>query len=1083
MAQSTTVEAIIRANVSQFVKGMETASGAVNDFKKKTDVLNGLSSTFTNMGLGMTAGVTAPLAGVIGMAVKTGNEFEAQMSRVQAIAGATGDQLASMTDQAMKLGASTSFSASEVAEGMENMASAGFTVEEIMASMAGVLDLAAVSGGDVAMSSEAVATSLRQFGLDADQAGHVANVFARAAADTNAETVDMAEALKYAGPVANTLGLSLEETASAIGIMADMGIKGSQAGTTLRGAFTSLANPTKEASELMEALGINVFDANGNMKPMGDVIENLKSSMGGMTAEQKASTTATLFGRQAMSGMLGLIEAGPDKFNALNGSLENSTGSAKEMADIILNNVSGAIEEMGGALETAGIKIQQILAPAIKDIIERVTELINKFNNLSTEQQQNILKWVGIAMAIGPVLVAIGAIFKVASIAVTAFKAVSGAIGAFKLAMMGGQTAMVAVKAGMTALMGPVGWVTVAILALIAGGIALWQNWDLVKEKAKQLGDFLKTAWNTIKTTAIQFMTDMATGFVDGWNRIKVGTSDFITNSKQALIDGWNNIKTSVVTKAQEIATGVQTWWTNIVTGVQDFISNSKTAIVDGWNTIKTETVNKVMDIYNGVILWFKNLWTGIKETFTGIKETALNVWNSIKTGISTLVGSLIEDLTSRFGWIGEFLSTIWDGIKMVASGAWELIKIAVITPVLALLQIVTGDFEGLRSSLSQIWEKIKLNASLIWTGIQTAVTGLIDLMVQFVVNLITNMKNRIETLFNLIKTTATNVWTGIKTAITDTVEAIKTFVTTGFTNMKTSATNLVNNTKTAVVNGWNNLKTGATTAVTNMKNAISNFFTQTKTNAVSAVENTKTQAVSKFNQLKDQATTAISNMKTNVINWFNNTKTSAINSANNMKDSVVNGFRNMVSNIGTWVSQIPGKIRTAFSNAISAGRSFISNAVNVGRDLIGGFISGITQKAKDMVNAVKGAVGNAIAGAKNLLGIKSPSKVFAYFAKMTTKGYGDNIKKTQNTAIRPMENLMNRVKGVFSQEDFNLGGSLSNLSAKADTQVDYVVSDNMNKTQPQVIHLDMGGKTYRAYIDDLTKRQDRAVKLEEVFL
>lgn len=984
MAQSTTVEAVIRANVSQFVKGMETASGAVNDFKKKTDVLNGLSSTFTNMGLGMTAGVTAPLAGIIGMAVKTGNEFEAQMSRVQAIAGATGDELKSMTDQAMDLGATTSFSASEVAEGMENMASAGFTVAEIMSAMSGVLDLAAVSGGDVAMSSEAVATSLRQFGLDASQAGHVANVFARAAADTNAETVDMAEALKYAGPVANTLGLSLEETASAIGIMADMGIKGSQAGTTLRGAFTSLANPTKEASELMEALGINVFDANGNMKPMGDVIENLKSSMGGMTAEQKASTTATLFGRQAMSGMLGLIEAGPDKFNALNGSLENSTGSAKEMADIILNNVSGAIEEMGGALETAGIKIQQILAPAIKNVIERVTELINKFNNLSTEQQQNILKWVGIAMAIGPVLVAIGGIFKVASIAVTAFKAVSGAIGAFKLAMLGGQTAMVAVKAGMTALMGPVGWVTVAILALIAGGIALWQNWDLVKEKAKQLGDFLKTAWNTIKTTAVDFMTDMATGFVEGWNRIKVGVSDFITNAKQALINGWNNIK--------------------------------------------TETVNKVMDIYNGVILWFKNLWIGIKETFTSIKETAVNVWNSIKTSISNLVGTLIDDLTSKFGWIGEFLSTIWDGIKMVASGAWELIKIAVITPVLALLQIVTGDFEGLRSSLSQIWEKIKLNASLIWTGIQTAVTGLIDLMVQYVINVITNLKNGIGTLFNSIKTTITN-----------TVEAIKTGVTTGFTNMKNSATNLVNNTKTAVVNGWNNLKTGATTA--------------------------------------------ISTMKTNVINWFNNTKTSAINSAINMKDSVVNGFRNMVSSVGTWVSQIPGKIRTAFSNAINAGKSFVSNAINVGRDLIGGFISGITQKAKDMVNAVKGAVGNAIDGAKNLLGIHSPSKVFAYFAKMTTKGYGDNIKKTQNTAIRPMENLMERVKGVFSQEDFNLGGSLSNLSAKADAQVDYVVSDNMNKAQPQVIHLDMGGKTYRAYIDDLTKRQDRAVKLEEVFL
>lgn len=372
------------------------------------DKVKSFSSGLQSAGSTLTTGVTLPLVAMGTAALMAGVKFEQQMSRVGAIAGSTKEELTQLTDQAKALGASTAFSASEVASGMENMASAGFTVSEIMNAMAGVLDLAAVSGGDVALASEAAATAINAFKLEARDAGHVSDVFARAAADTNAEVGDMAEALKYAAPPAANLGLSLEDTAAAIGIMSDASIKGSQAGTTLRGALTRLAKPTSAASDLMTHLGIQMFDAQGKIKPMSQIVTELKDGLAGMTNEQKASTLATIFGQEAMNGMMVLVDAGSEKVDTLSKSLENSAGSAEEMATAMQDNVAGTLDEMMGALETAGIELTEALAPTIKEIAEKVTELVGSFNELDDETQQTIIKWLALAAAAGPMLSAIG---------------------------------------------------------------------------------------------------------------------------------------------------------------------------------------------------------------------------------------------------------------------------------------------------------------------------------------------------------------------------------------------------------------------------------------------------------------------------------------------------------------------------------------------------------------------------------------------------------------------------------------------------------------------------------------------------
>lgn len=330
-------------------------------------------------------GTAAALGGVAAAAIKVGSDFESQMSRVKAISGATGEEFEQLKEQAMQLGADTSFSASQAAEGMENLAAAGFTTSEIMSAMPGLLNLAAASGEDLASSSDIAASTLRGFGLAASDAAHVADVLAANANRTNSSVADTGEAMKYIAPLARTAGLSLEETAAAIGIMANAGVNGSQAGTSLRGALSRLSKPTKDMSEAMDELGISFYDSNGKMKSLTEQVGMLRQATEGMTDEQKNNYLVTLYGQEALSGMLALINEGEGSLGELTNAYKNCDGAAQKAAETMQDNLSGALEQLGGSAETLGLAFYNSVADNLKNAAKTATESINNitdsFNN------------------------------------------------------------------------------------------------------------------------------------------------------------------------------------------------------------------------------------------------------------------------------------------------------------------------------------------------------------------------------------------------------------------------------------------------------------------------------------------------------------------------------------------------------------------------------------------------------------------------------------------------------------------------------------------------------------------------------
>lgn len=357
------------------------SSGIEQGLKK----LGGITKKGLKVAATAVAGTSAALAGVATVAIKTGSDFEAQMSRVKAISGATEQEFAKLKEQAIELGADTAFSSGQAAEGMENLAAAGFTTNEILEAMPGLLDLAAASGEELSNSSDIAASTLRGFGLAAEDVGHVADVLAENANRTNSSVAETGEAMKYIAPLARAAGISMEETAAAIGIMANAGIQGGQAGTTLRGALSRLSRPTEDMQEAMSELGVSFYDSEGKMLSLTDQVDVLSKAMEGMTDEQKNNYLVTLYGQEALSGMLALINEGPESLESLTKAYTTCDGSAKKAAETMQDNLKGAVEQLSGSAESLGIVFYESVSDNLKNAAVTATDSINEitdaFNN------------------------------------------------------------------------------------------------------------------------------------------------------------------------------------------------------------------------------------------------------------------------------------------------------------------------------------------------------------------------------------------------------------------------------------------------------------------------------------------------------------------------------------------------------------------------------------------------------------------------------------------------------------------------------------------------------------------------------
>lgn len=320
----------------------------------------------------------AAIMAMAGYAVKVGSDFEEGMSKVSAISGATGDDLEKLTDKAKEMGAKTKFSATEAASAFEYMAMAGWKTQDMLDGIEGVMNLAAASGENLATVSDIVTDAMTAFGMSASESGHFADVLAKASSNSNTNVGMMGETFKYVAPVAGALGFSVDDCAVAIGLMANSGIKASQAGTTLRQIFTNLVKPTDAMQGAMDKLGISLTDTAGNTKSLDTLMGELRNSFAGLTDAEKANYAATLAGQEGMSGFLAIVNASDADFDALKSSINNADGAAQSMAETMQNNLKGSLTILGSALEGFGIQVYERMQEPLKKAVDEGTENVNR---------------------------------------------------------------------------------------------------------------------------------------------------------------------------------------------------------------------------------------------------------------------------------------------------------------------------------------------------------------------------------------------------------------------------------------------------------------------------------------------------------------------------------------------------------------------------------------------------------------------------------------------------------------------------------------------------------------------------------
>lgn len=365
-----------------------------------------------------------------GMAVRTTAEFDSSMSKVQAVSGATGGEFDLLRDKAREMGSKTKFSASEAAEAMNYMAMAGWKTKDMLSGIDGIMNLAAASGEDLATTSDIVTDGLTALGYSAKDAGRMADVMAAASSNANTNVSMMGETFKYAAAVAGSMGYSMEDVALATGLMANAGIKGSQAGTALRSTISRMAAPTKQVSAAMKSIGVEMTNADGTARPFRDVMVDLRKGMADLSETEKTQIASTIAGKNAMSGFLSIINASDSDFNKLADAIDNSDGAALKMAETMQDNLGGQVTILKSQMQELAISVGDTLVPMAKKAVKAAQNLTNWFNNLSAGGKDAAVKIGLMAGAAGPLLLATGGMAKAFSGSVKAIASAKGAIAA-----------------------------------------------------------------------------------------------------------------------------------------------------------------------------------------------------------------------------------------------------------------------------------------------------------------------------------------------------------------------------------------------------------------------------------------------------------------------------------------------------------------------------------------------------------------------------------------------------------------------------------------------------------------------------
>ena len=887
--------------------------------------------------LPVTAGVTA--LGTI--AVKTGADFDAAMSKVAAVSGATGSEMDALREKAREMGSKTKFSASEAADAMNYMAMAGWKTNDMLSGIEGIMNLAA-SGEDLASTSDIVTDALTAFGLSASDSGHFADILAAASSNANTNVSMMGETFKYAAPVLGSLGYSAEDSAIAIGLMANAGIKSSQAGTALRAAITNLAKPTDTVASAMEQYGISLTDSSGKMYSLRELMEQLRQKLGGLSEAEQAQAAASLFGKEAMSGMLAIINGSPADFEKLSNAIDTCSdtvdgynGTTEKMAAVMQDNLAGQVTILKSQLEELAISFSDILMPTIRSIVSRIQELVDKLNQPDPQTKETIAKIALVAAALGPMLVVLG---KTISSVGTVFSAVSKLPALFSTVQGG----IGAITGALGVSLGPLLAIIAAVAALVAAFVHLWKTNDKFKSN-------IIAIWEQIKST----FTGLTQGITDRLNALGFDFESF-TDVLKAAWDGLCNLLAPIFEGVFQNISNIFSEFTGVLLGLLDVLiglftgdweqcwDGIKGIFTSIWNFI-VNTFRNIMNTLKGiadvVLGWFgtswNEVWTSIKTFFvdtwnsiasfftgivTGIRDFFVNTWTSISNTFTTIVTAIQTVATTIFTAIRDFFTTIFTAIYNFFSTIFNAIYNVVSTVFQAIYNVITTVWNAIYTTLEPlitafgylfqtIFEAIQIIVGRVMDWISEKISAIWNAIVAFLTPILEGIRTTFETIWNAISTTISTVLTAIQDAVTTVWNAVSGFISSVLSAIWNVVSSIWNRISSAVSNVLNAIRSVVSSVWNSIKSTISNVM-QSISSTVSSI----------WDNIRSAVSDKISGIKSTIQNGF---------------DAAVGYIKGLASDAWNWGRDIIQGIIDGIQSAIGWLADCVTNVADTIRDFL----------------------------------------------------------------------------------------------------------------------------------------------------
>ena len=858
--------------------------------------------------------VTLAIGGVGTAAVKTAADFDTAMSQVAAVSGATGEDFDKLRAKAREMGSKTKFSASEAAEAMNYMAMAGWKTEDMLDGIEGIMNLAAASGEDLATTSDIVTDALTAFGLSAKDSGHFADILAAASSNANTNVSMMGETFKYCAPIAGAMGYSAEDTAQAIGLMANSGIKGSQAGTALRTIMTKLQGELKLSGAAFGDMTIQTANADGSMRDLNDILADCRVAFGQMTESEKAQAAETLVGKNAMSGFLALMNAAPADIAKLEGAIDNCNGTSEEMAEIMQDNLSGQLTILKSQLEELAISFGDLLMPAIRNIVSKIQAFVDKLNGMDDSQRKVIIRIALLVAAIAPLLVIIGTTISKIGVAMQGFVKLAGAVGKMKTAMSAGTGIMGKLGAALGGISAPVLAVVAVIAVLVAAFVHLWKTNDKFRE-----------------------------AILGTWQRIKEAVSNFVEGIRERL--------SALGIDFGDIVETIRKIWNGFCALLAP--------VFEGAFKVIASVLETVLGVITGLLDVFIGIFTGNwDQAWTGVKEIFSSIWEGIKGVLSAVLETLKGLLDTFLGWFGTSWSEVWSGIKTFFEGIWNGITTFITGVLTGIKNFFVGIWEGIGSVVTGAMTAIQTTMTTIWNTISGVVTtdqldGATQLMIAF--NILTipwrfiwenfggvitaaweKIKEVVSTAIDAIKTVIETVWNAIVAFLTPILNTLKTTFTTAWTAIKTLVSTVVNATKTTIQTVWNAIKTFLTTVLNAIKQVFTTVWNAIKQVVTTVVNAIKTTVTNVWNAIKGTVSSVMNSIKSTVSSIWNSIKGTVSSVVNGIKSTVTSAFNGLKSSVSSIFNSIKStatsvwnNIKTAITNPITKAKDTVKSMID----------------------------------------------------------------------------------------------------------------------------------------------------------